>query len=121
MSKQSMPGRLLTSILHHCEQCVKELLAYHESHPEASFAEMEGEVRVVGRKLLPKMLEAVLQMEDASPERSAEAPRCACGARLRAKGRTSRRQETLVGEVCWEREYYSCAACWALDTRPRLC
>ncbi len=87
------------------------LSAWHATHPEASFAEIEAAVEEQVNRLRAQLLrERVAAAQE--PEESAR-PACpACGKPLQRRGRQAR---TLTarggGTVRVERPYYVCSAC----------
>jgi hypothetical protein len=89
-----------------------ELNRWYRQHPEATFKEMELQLRVLRRSLMGQALPWVLAQGDlgASPE----APVCEeCGTQMEFKGYAGKEVEGLEGEGTLRRAYYVCPACGA--------
>ena len=108
MNTQTELGLVFRTIMVGIERRVKDLFEYAESHPEASLSELEAQALRLGRDCFAEVLQAVVEgrREGEEGERC-----CRCGAELRYKGEQVRRQETLVGRICWRRGYYYCESC----------
>jgi hypothetical protein len=109
MSNQATKARLLGSIIHGFEQRVNQSMRYCESHPEASFADLERKARQLSRDCFAAVLQAEVEMRRKAAE---EAPRCSsCGRLMTYKGDQVRTLETYVGRVTLRRGYYHCRVC----------
>lgn len=108
MSIQSQRALLLRSIVNRFEQRVNEFLDYADSHPDATFSDLEAQARRLSRDCLAPALEAVVQAHQASVEALVK---CSCARVADYKGQQPRSQETYVGGIQWWRGYYYCAEC----------
>ena len=108
MSAQPQRALLLARIVAQFEQRVNEFLDFSDSHPEASFAELEAEARRLSRDCFAPALQASVEerCERQEPTRC-----CPCGGMVSYKGEQRRTQETYVGRIAWRRSYYYCPSC----------
>jgi len=87
-----------------------EFNAWYDAHPEATYLEMELELRKHRRVLMGETMELTLQRGDLGA--SAELPRCErCGREMEFKGYPSKEVRGLEGEADIPRAYYYCPAC----------
>ena len=108
MSEQSRRALLLKQSVAEFERRVNAILDYQETHPQATWAELEGEARQLSWDCFAPVLEGLLGWRRQELE---EFPRCQCGRECRYKGQQPRRQETYVGRINWRRGYYYCESC----------
>lgn len=108
MSTQPQRALLLRSIVSRFEQRVNEFLDYADSHPDATFSDLEAQARRLSRDCLAPALESVVQAHQASVEALVQ---CSCAGTPDYKGQQSRSQESYVGLIQWWRGYYYCAHC----------
>ena len=94
MSTQPQRALLLRSIVSRFEQRVNEFLDYADSHPDATFSDLEAQTRRLSRDCLAPALEAVVQAHQASVEALVK---CSCARVADYKGQQPRSQETYVG------------------------
>ena len=87
-----------------------EFQAWYDAHPEATYDEMELELRNHRRVLMGETMELTLQRGDLGA--SAQRPRCEqCGRALVFKGYPSKGVHGLEGEAEIPRAYYVCPHC----------
>jgi hypothetical protein len=92
------------------EKMYEELEGWYDRHPEASFGEIEAEVRKQRRKLMGKTLEEIVNGRDVGVQ--IEAPKCAeCGAGMGFEGYCGWNIHGLEGDSRLERAYYVCPNC----------
>lgn len=87
-----------------------ELNTWCQAHPQATFKDLELQLRPLRRQLMGKTLELVLSQGDlgASPE----APQCEqCGKPMEFKGYPGKTVHGLEGDSRLNRAYYHCPSC----------
>jgi ribosomal protein S27AE len=83
---------------------------WYDAHPDASFEEIEAELRRQRRGLLGEALETLIVGRDSGF--SVEPPRCPqCGQPLAFEGYRPWTVKGLEGDSRLERAYYTCPAC----------
>lgn len=97
---------------------------WRTQHPHASLSEIEGALDARLTRLRVRMLEQLVQASPAADwghTAVADRPRCpACGERLQARGKRTRRLKTQGGqELTLRRDYGSCPACGEQLFPPR--
>jgi hypothetical protein len=87
-----------------------QVLAWRQTHPQASFAELEAAVEAQLDQLRSQVLE---QAALAPPATTPARPTCpTCGAALQARGERERRLTAAGGQqVRLRRPYYWCSPC----------
>ncbi len=89
---------------------IDELMAWEGGVEKPNLSEMEDEILVLRERLGQRMLEAVIEGQEA--KQPAQAPVCAsCGAAMRYKGQKETGVESRLGGVELERGHYYCARC----------
>jgi hypothetical protein len=92
------------------EAVIEELLEWERRAGAPELSEMEDEVLRLRQRLGKRLLEAVI--EDQEARQPVQAPRCSqCGMEMRYKGQKGIDIETRLGGVKVERGYYYCARC----------
>jgi ssDNA-binding Zn-finger/Zn-ribbon topoisomerase 1 len=93
------------------DEAFEELEAWYDTHPEATFGEIEEEARKKRRELMGKALEIVVNGRDSGYR--IEGVECAkCGREMEYKGeRFERTIYGLEGDIPLERAYYVCPEC----------
>ena len=87
-----------------------EFQAWYDAHPEATYYEMEMELRKHRRQLMGETMELTLQRGDLGA--SVERPRCErCGREMVFKGYPGKEVHGLEGEAEIPRAYYVCPSC----------
>lgn len=85
----------------------EEMEAWYEAHPEATFGEIEAELRQQRRQLMGETQAVLINGRDTGYQR--EAPECgACGQRMTFERYVKRKVSGLEGDVQLERAYYRC-------------
>ena len=103
-------GELKAKLLKKAEALIDEILTNRKAPGEATLADIEQAVLVVGQEF-ERTLTAELVQESAA-ELAGEWPLCReCGERMQAKGKRRKRLLSEMGELNVEREYYHCAEC----------
>jgi hypothetical protein len=111
-SRRKSRAQAREEFLEQAGQLWDEFNAWYQAHPEATFKEMELELRPLRRKLMGQTLELVLSQGGlgANPE----APTCdKCGRRMTFKGYPGKTVHGLEGDSRVHRAYYYCPACEA--------
>jgi hypothetical protein len=86
------------------------LESWYEKHPEASFGEIEAQVRGERRKLMGGTLEILVNGRDTG--NLVEKPRCEkCGDEMMFEGYRRWEVHGLEGDSVLERAYYVCPGC----------
>ena len=86
------------------------LESWYEKHPEASFGEIETEVRAERRKLMGEALEILVNGRDTGVQ--VKKPRCGkCGREMGFEGYRGWEIHGLEGDSVLERAYYVCPEC----------
>lgn len=86
------------------------LESWYDQHPEASFGEIEAEVREERRKLMGETLEILVNGRDTGSQ--VEKPKCErCGREMEFEGYRQWEIHGLEGDSKLERAYYVCPEC----------
>ena len=89
---------------------IDELMAWEAQAGKPNLSEMEDEILALRERLGQRMLESVLDGQEA--KQPAEGPVCpSCGAAMRYKGQKEAGVESRLGGVELARGYYYCARC----------
>ncbi len=89
-----------------------EFNAWYQTHPQATFKEMEHQLRPLRRALMGQTLELVLSQAALGAE--PQEPICEkCGRPMTFKGYPGKAVYGLEGDSCVHRAYYHCSACKA--------
>ena len=92
------------------QQMYEKLEKWYDGHPEASFGEIEMEVRKQRRELMGETLEVLVNGRDSGFQ--LEAPKCPkCGKAMEFEGYRKWRVNGLEGDSELERAYYVCPEC----------
>ena len=93
------------------DEMFEEFEAWYEAHPEATFGEIEEEMRKKRRELMGKAMEIIVNGRDSGYQ--VEGMKCTkCGRRMEYKGEQFERTiYSLEGDVRLERAYYVCPEC----------
>lgn len=88
----------------------RELEAWRDAHPDATYDEIEQEVRRRRPGLMGTFIELLVNGRTTGMQ--AEAPRCPrCGREMSFEGYRTWRVRGLEGEATLERAYYRCLSC----------
>ncbi len=88
----------------------QELEAWRDAHPDATYDEIEQEVRRRRPELMSTFIELLINGRTTGMQ--AEAPRCPkCGCEMSFEGYRPWRVRGLEGETALERAYYRCLKC----------
>lgn len=110
MSRPQSRSRRKAAFLAEAERMYEELEDWYDKHPQASFGEIEAEVRKRRRRLMGKTLEQLVNGRDSGLQ--VEAPKCEqCGAEMEFEGYCGWSIHGLEGESRLERAYYTCPDC----------
>ena len=92
------------------KQMHQELEAWYDQPPEASFGELEAEVRKKRRTLMGRELEVLINGRDTGF--AMEPPKCSqCGQAMEFEGYRRWGVQGLEGDSVLERAYYVCPHC----------
>ena len=97
-----------------CMQAAEEMIAkleeWYDTHPEASFGEIEQQARQERWGLMGQVLEVLINGRDTGVR--VQAPRCeSCGAEMEFKDYHDWTVHGLEGDTQLERGYYVCPHC----------
>jgi hypothetical protein len=110
MTRRLSRPRRRTAFLEAAGQLYDQLEAWYDEHPQASFGEIEAEMRKRRRELMGTGIEVLVNGRDTGF--LIEAPHCAqCGCRLEFEGYRNWTVHGLEGDVVLERAYYVCPDC----------
>ena len=110
MTRRLSRTRRRTAFLEAAGQFYDQLEAWYDEHPQASFGEIEAELRKRRRELMGTGIEVLVNGRDNGY--LIEAPRCPqCGGRLDFEGYRNWTVHGLEGDVVLERAYYVCPDC----------
>lgn len=115
MSEQGWKARLSRSeareaFLAESAKLFDEYSVWYDTHPGATFDEMDEAAGEEGRKHLGKLVELTLRRDELGAK--AEAPRCeGCGGKMVFKGYPEKEVHGLKADVEVRRAYYVCPAC----------
>lgn len=92
------------------KQMYEEMENWYDGHPEASFGEIEMEVRQQRREMMGETIRILVNGRDNGFQ--LEAPKCGqCGRTMEFEGYRKWRVNGLEGESELERAYYVCPEC----------
>jgi hypothetical protein len=98
------------AFLERATQAYQSLEEWYETHPDASFGEIEGEARRVRRELMGEGLAILVNGRDTGHQ--VKAPGCrVCGQTMEYKGHRPWGISGLEGETTLQRAYYVCPRC----------
>jgi hypothetical protein len=107
MSKEQRKAAFLAA----ADDAYEELERWYDTHPKATFGEIEEEARKERRELMGKALEILVNGRDSGYR--VEGIQCrTCDGQMKYKGeRFKRTIYSLEGDVHLERAYYACPEC----------
>jgi hypothetical protein len=109
-AKRQTRAQARAEFLDRAGQLWDELNAWYQTHPQATFKELEFQLRPLRRKLMGQTLALVLSQGDLGAR--PEAPRCEkCGQPMGFKGYPGKTVHGLEGDSRLHRAYYHCPAC----------
>src|SRR6059058_655941 len=99
---------MLQSIVQEFEGRVKQLWRFSQHNPQADFAQLEEQARLLSAQCFASALQAAAQLHRHGIEEGwlLGQQRCECGRSTRYKGRQKRTLTTWVGAVTLERGYF---------------
>lgn len=110
MTRRLSQSRRRARFLEAAGQMYDQLEAWYDEHPEASFGEIEAEVRKRRRELMGTGIEVLVNGRDSGYQ--VEAPPCQqCGRSLDFEGYRKWAVHGLEGDAVLERAYYVCPEC----------
>ena len=110
MTRRLSRTRRRAAFLEAASQVYDQLEAWYDEHPQASFGEIEAEVRKRRRELMGTGIEVLVNGRDTGLQ--VERLRCAkCGSGLEFEGYRKWAVHGLEGDVVLERAYYVCPEC----------
>jgi hypothetical protein len=110
MSRPQSRARRKAAFMEEAARMYEQLEEWYDQHPEASFGELEAEVRKRRRELMGKTLEQLVNGRDAGMQ--VEGPECEqCGEAMEFEGYCGWGIHGLEGDSRLERAYYACPTC----------
>ena len=110
MTRPQSRTRREAAFMEAAKQMHTELEAWYDQHPEASFGEIEAEVRRKRRALIGKELELLINGRDTGM--ALNTPKCPkCGQGMAFEGYRKWGVHGLEGDSLLERAYYVCPTC----------
>jgi hypothetical protein len=110
MTRRISGTRRRDAFLEAAGQMYDQLEAWYDKHPQASYGEIEAEVRKRRRELMGKGLEVLVNGRDTGLQ--VEAPCCRrCGRAMDFEGYRHWAVHGLEGDAVLERAYYVCPEC----------
>ena len=110
MSRPQSRDRRKAAFMQEAERMYEQMESWYDTHPEASFGELEAEARKRRRELMGKTLEQLVNGRDTGAQ--VEAPKCEqCGTSMGFEGYCPWEVHGLEGESKLERAYYVCPHC----------
>lgn len=110
MTRRLSPSRRRAAFLEAAGQMYDQLEAWYDQHPQASFGEIEREVRKRRRELMGTGIEVLVNGRDTGVQ--VEGLACQkCGRSLEFEGYRNWAVHGLEGDAVLERAYYVCPEC----------
>jgi ribosomal protein S27AE len=110
MSRPQSRARRQAAFLEDAKRMYEQLEDWYDRHPEASFGEIEAEVRKRRRELMGKTMERLVNGRDSGVQ--VKAPTCErCGEAMEFEGYCGWGIHGLEGDSRLERAYYVCPNC----------
>jgi len=120
MSRPQSRARREAAFMEEAKRMYEKLEDWYDAHPQASFGEIEAEVRKRRRELMGKTMEQLVNGRDTGVQM--EAPKCEqCGEAMEFEGYLSLGVHGLEGESRLERAYYVCPHCEGQTLFPPGC
>ncbi len=110
MTQKMSASRRRAAFLEAAGQMYDQLEVWYDQHPQASFGELEAEVRKRRRELMGTEIEILVNGRDTGFQ--VAAPRCPqCGQAMEFEGYRKWAVHGLEGDPVLERAYYVCSRC----------
>jgi hypothetical protein len=110
MSRPQSRARREAAFMEEAQRMYARLEDWYDEHPQASFGEIEAEVRKRRRELMGKALEQLVNGRTNGAQ--VEAPKCKqCGEAMEFEGYCKWGIHGLEGDSQLERAYYACRNC----------
>jgi hypothetical protein len=110
MTRQISRARRRKAVVRAAEEMVDRLEGWYDTHPDASFGEIEQRARQERRQFMGQVLEIVVNGRDTGF--CLQPPRCErCGGEMEFKGYRPWTIYGLEGDTQLERAYYVCPDC----------
>lgn len=110
MSRPQSRARRQAAFMEEAKRMYDQLEGWYDTHPQASFGEIEAEARKRRRELMGKALAQLVNGRDTGAQ--VELPTCKqCGRKLKFEGYRKWNIHGLEGDSTLERAYYVCPHC----------
>lgn len=110
MTRQMSRAERLEAALQEAQTMYEDLEAWYDKHPDATYDEIEQQVRRGRRKLMGRMTEILINGRDTGIRPIA--PKCGvCGKEMSFHSYRKWTVRGLEGDACLERAYYRCSEC----------
>ena len=110
MTRRLLRAQRQAAFLESAEQLYEKLEDWYDAHPEASYGEIEMEVRKQRRELMGDAIAVLVNGRDTGFQ--VEAPKCkSCGSVMEFEGYRKWSISGLEGDSRLERAYYVCPEC----------
>jgi len=117
MSHKKSRTQRQTEFLQAAEAMYGRMEDWYDAHPDASFEELEAELRQRRRELMGSTLETLIVGRDSGF--GVQPPECGqCGQPMQFEGYHPWTVKGLEGDSRLERAYYTCPACGAQGFSP---
>jgi hypothetical protein len=120
MSRPQSRARRQAAFMEEAKRMYEQMEDWYDAHPQASFGEIETEVRKRRRELMGKTIEQLVNGRDTGVQ--VEAPKCGqCGEAMEFEGYCGWGIHGLEGDSRLERAYYVCPYCEEQTLFPPGC
>lgn len=106
MNKKMTREERKATFLKEAEHLFDHMEAWHDQNPDATFEEIEGQLRPRRRILMGESIKLWVNGREAVKPEPIHCP--CCGTKMRYKGRVAKTVMGIEGDTTLDRAYYSC-------------
>jgi hypothetical protein len=106
MRKKMTPAERKMAYLKEAEHLFDNMETWYDQNPDATFEEIEPELRQHRRQLMGKSIKLLINGRD--DDKQAQIPCPSCGTAMRYKGRGAKTIIGIEGDTSLDRAYYIC-------------